>query len=200
MFFSVTTSLLLIALLLASTSLSAPLFTTTIKTLVGDFVGLQVEYQGIKVDQFLGIPFGVIPNRFEVAQPAPEITNFVATKQPPGCIQANVIDRPNGKGMFPLIPAPSFKRLIHGLVKPHNGPNLAAPEESQSEDCLKLNIFRPNAPTPPGGYAVMFWIYGGAFAIGYIGGSKELNYYDGTSMAANQNVIIVEANYRLSGW
>ena len=45
----------------------------------------------------------------------------------------------------------------------------------------------------------MFWIYGGTFTIGYIGGSKDINFYDGSSFVANQQVIIVEANYRLNG-
>ena len=41
----------------------------------------------------------------------------------------------------------------------------------------------------------MFWIYGGALQFGDAG----LAAYDGSSFAANQDVIIVTANYRTNG-
>ncbi len=61
------------------------------------------------------------------------------------------------------------------------------------EDCLFLNVWAPvNASNLP----VMFWIHGGGNTIGD-GGS-----YNGATLAANQNVIVVTINYRLGpfGW
>lgn len=66
----------------------------------------------------------------------------------------------------------------------------------QSEDCLYLNVFAPSQPPPSesDGYAVMVWIHGG----GLVAGSAAEAYFDGTSFAANQDVIIVTINYRLN--
>lgn len=63
----------------------------------------------------------------------------------------------------------------------------------ESEDCLYINIFAPD--TPGKEKVVMFWIYGGALEFGYAGNSL----YDGTSFAANHDVIVVAANYRTNG-
>jgi len=62
-----------------------------------------------------------------------------------------------------------------------------------SEDCLYLNIWSPvNARNLP----VMFWIHGGGNSIGD-GGS-----YNGATLAAKRNVVVVTINYRLGpfGW
>lgn len=64
-------------------------------------------------------------------------------------------------------------------------------EEPQDEDCLFLNIWTPgldNARRP-----VMVWIHGGAFNLG--SGSSPM--YDGSSLAARGDVVIVTINYRL---
>ncbi len=63
-----------------------------------------------------------------------------------------------------------------------------------SEDCLSLNIWTPDvsgnpAPAPP----VMVWIHGGSF----INGSGAIPWYDGSSLAARGDVVIVTINYRL---
>ena len=41
----------------------------------------------------------------------------------------------------------------------------------------------------------MFWIYGGNLQFG----SNSVFEYDGTSFVANQDVIIVQPNYRTNG-
>jgi len=70
-----------------------------------------------------------------------------------------------------------------------------------NEDCLYLNVYAPRfAPgqVPKDGAAlpVMLWIHGGGNTIGHAG------YYDGGNLAAQENVIVVTANYRLGpmGW
>lgn len=66
-------------------------------------------------------------------------------------------------------------------------------EESQSEDCLFLNIWSPgpdNSRRP-----VMVWIHGGAFNRG----SGSNPNYSGFNLAKRGDVVIVSINYRL-GW
>lgn len=58
------------------------------------------------------------------------------------------------------------------------------------EDCLYLNVFKPSSSssTPR---AVLVWIYGGGFSSG------SIQSYDGTALAAAEDVIVVMGNYRL---
>jgi para-nitrobenzyl esterase len=58
----------------------------------------------------------------------------------------------------------------------------------ESEDCLYMNIYTPGAE---GKRPVMVWIHGGA----YIQGSA--NEYDGATLAAENDVVVVAINYRL---
>lgn len=63
-----------------------------------------------------------------------------------------------------------------------------------SEDCLVLNIYAPlDEPTDHRPRPVLVWIHGGAFIMG--AGSQPL--YDGTSFAANHDIVVVTINYRL---
>ncbi|XP_070551024.1 cocaine esterase-like [Ptychodera flava] len=62
--------------------------------------------------------------------------------------------------------------------------------ESQSEDCLYLNIYAPQ--TGADKLPVMVWIHGGGLVIGS-GGTG----YNGTALAAIGDVIVVTINYRL---
>jgi carboxylesterase type B len=64
---------------------------------------------------------------------------------------------------------------------------------SESEDCLYLNVFTPasnSSKAEP--KTVMVWIFGGALQFG----SASVPTYDGTSFAANQDVVLVAINYR----
>ena len=65
----------------------------------------------------------------------------------------------------------------------------------ESEDCLYLNVYAPSTPPPLGGYAVMFWIYGGSLQFGTAGQPG----YDGSSFASFEDVIVVTTNYRTNG-
>lgn len=61
---------------------------------------------------------------------------------------------------------------------------------SQSEDCLSINVWRPqDAADLP----VMVFIYGGAF----IEGASASPLLNGAQLAASQNVVVVSFNYRL---
>lgn len=67
-------------------------------------------------------------------------------------------------------------------------PPLCAPQTDGKEDCLYLNVYKPTAASK---LPVLVWIHGGGFSVG---GSR---YFDGTSLAKNNNVIVVTLNYRL---
>ncbi|MDK2865999.1 MAG: para-nitrobenzyl esterase [Clostridiales bacterium] len=60
----------------------------------------------------------------------------------------------------------------------------------ESEDCLTVNIWRPDHPQKK--LPVIVWIYGGAFTVGE---SSDAT-YDGSSFAAN-DVMYISFNYRL---
>lgn len=63
----------------------------------------------------------------------------------------------------------------------------------ESEDCLYLNVYAPakGKELKP----VLFWLYGGDLKEGTA--MQEL--YDGSSFAANQDVVFVSPNYRING-
>jgi len=75
-----------------------------------------------------------------------------------------------------------------------SGPGISKdlePVGPQSEDCLFLNVWTPalNKAARP----VLFWVHGGAFSMG----SASEPMYDGGSLAARGDTVIVSINYRL---
>ncbi|XP_041459797.1 acetylcholinesterase-like [Lytechinus variegatus] len=66
--------------------------------------------------------------------------------------------------------------------------------ESQSEDCLYLNIWTPH-PQPTNA-PVMVWFHGGGFVIG----SSSKASYEGHALCGYHGVILVNTNYRLNGF
>lgn len=63
----------------------------------------------------------------------------------------------------------------------------------QGEDCLRLNIWTP--ATDSGKRPVMVWLHGGGYSAG---SGQELPSYDGTSLAATEDVVVVTVNHRLN--
>jgi para-nitrobenzyl esterase len=61
-----------------------------------------------------------------------------------------------------------------------------------SEDCLVLNVWRPESARPGAKLPVMVWIHGG----GFVGGSGASPNTSGAQFA-RQGVLLVSANYRL---
>jgi len=63
-----------------------------------------------------------------------------------------------------------------------------------SEDCLYLNVYRPNKPAPPGGFPVMVFVYGGSWKEG---SSSFILYWGDKDISIAEDVILVTINYRL---
>ena len=68
-----------------------------------------------------------------------------------------------------------------------------APPPAWNEDCLQLNIWRPDRGDGTTRRPVMVWFHGG----GLVQGSAVDPLYDGKGLATNGNVVVVTANYRL---
>jgi carboxylesterase type B len=129
------------------------------------------------VNKFFGIPYAAPPTRFLPSeQPQPWNSTFDATtKSDSACYQNYIYSNDTKDNLLKLVIGPG-----------------SAPEET--EDCLTLDLFAPATASNDTGRAVLFWVYGGSYRTG---SNSNIN-YDGTSLAANQDVILVSPNYRLN--
>ncbi|GAB7329379.1 hypothetical protein MBLNU13_g01165t1 [Cladosporium sp. NU13] len=124
---------------------------------------------------YLGVPFASSPPlRFAPpTSPKPWTEPLVAQKLPPACLQSF------GSGAV----AARTKEYF-------NNPGYEPPQES--EDCLYLNVFTPPDASPTNLKPVLFWLFGGNLAFG----TASLGYYNGSSLAVNEDVVVVVINYR----
>ncbi|XP_061578131.1 fatty acyl-CoA hydrolase precursor, medium chain-like [Cololabis saira] len=164
--------LMFVSSLCASADLHAPQVHTKLGSLRGEYVSVKGKETGVHA--YLGIPFAKPPLgpslRLAAPQPAEGWEGVRdATKQPPICIQSReiVLDLAEKFGQ-------SFTEL-----------------PDTSEDCLYLNIYTPAGKAPDAKLPVMVWIHGGGFALG------SASTYDGSAMAAYQDVVVVLIQYRL---
>ena len=102
-----------------------------------------------------------------------------------------------GRARFqpPVKPAPwtdPVPALAYGASSPQAGHDLRSPEP-QSEDCLFLNVWTPQANARQK-RPVMVYIHGGA----YSGGSGSDALYDGTNLCLRGDVVVVTLNHRLN--
>lgn len=164
----------LAALALACTSMAQDAATPAVTLSQGTFTGTttMVADASTPVMKFLGIPFADKVERWAPPKPAPTLAApMEANEEPAACIQQF-----SGTGA-----SRNF------TMKAFNNP---PPEES--EDCLTVNVFTTSMD---GSKPVMFWLYGGGLAFG----SNAMPAYDGSSFAANQDVVVVAPNYRTNG-
>ncbi|KAM4734643.1 fatty acyl-CoA hydrolase precursor, medium chain [Anableps anableps] len=147
-----------------------------VQTKLGRLRGQYVSVKGTEtgVHAFLGVPFAHPPLgptlRLAAPQP-PEGWQGLrdATKQPNMCIQN--------------------MDLVDELLEKLSGVTLEIPDIS--EDCLYLNIYTPANRAPDARLPVMVWIHGGGFMLG------SVSTYDGSALAAYQDVVVVLIQYRL---
>ncbi|XP_041854159.1 uncharacterized protein ces2b [Melanotaenia boesemani] len=145
---------------------------TKLGSLRGEYVRVKGKSSGVHA--FLGVPFAKPPVgpslRLTAPQPADAWEGVrEATKQPPMCIQ-NV-------------------EAVQDLLKKMDAGVLDLPDIS--EDCLYLNIYTPANRANNAKLPVMVWIHGGGFAMG------SASMYDGSALAAYQDVVVVVIQYRL---
>lgn len=147
---------------------------TVVKTTLGPVQGVRKTTKGRDVDVYYGIPFAKPPVgtlRFKPPLPAePWVAVRDAVSKPNSCFQT--LDT-------------SFNRFP--------GVEMWNPNTPMSEDCLYLNVWVPRGfgSQPP--RATMVWIFGG----GFWSGTSTLDVYDGSKLAATENVIVVSINYRV---
>ncbi|XP_072202209.1 fatty acyl-CoA hydrolase precursor, medium chain-like isoform X2 [Excalfactoria chinensis] len=138
--------------------------------------GYQVKVDAAErsVNVFLGLPFAkppVGPLRFSEPQP-PEPWKGVrdATSYPPMCLQ----DKELGQFESDFISTRKEKVILQ-----------------MSEDCLYLNIYTPVSTEKQEKLPVFVWIHGGGLAFG------SASPYDGSALAAFENMVVVAVQYRL---
>ncbi len=120
------------------------------------------------VQRFLGIPFA-----------APPLGDLrFAAPMPPERWAGELAAMAYGPG--PIQPVDGLSKTL-GLLD----------DFQQSEDCLTLNLFVPEAEGDA--RAVMVWLHGGAFQTGTASGPV----YDGAALARAGDVIVVTLNYRV---
>jgi para-nitrobenzyl esterase len=133
--------------------------------------GLLRGYMENNVHAFKGVPYGAStagPNRFMPPQKVKPWTG--------------VRDAVDWGGRAPQIVGGEPAEMIP-----------TDPRETQSEDCLMLNIW---TPSPGNGQRrpVMVWLHGGGFASG----SGSYSIYEGRELAQKHDVVAISVNHRLN--
>ena len=163
------------ALILILINVCAVAEDVTVVTSLGDITGeveeLTFDGTSFNLTKFLGIPFAEPPTgvrRFNKPIKKNSLNgNFIAKTMPPICIQNSAM-------------------LLQIGVDPNS--------LNQSEDCLYLNIYIPGSGPvdKTRNLAVMIWIYGGGFQMGY------QDFFEAKNLAGLNDIILVLFNYRVS--
>ncbi|SMC73411.1 carboxylesterase family protein [Kibdelosporangium aridum] len=91
-----------------------------------------------------------------------------------------------GQSSGQICPQPR-SRLAHVMGAPHD-------VRPQGEDCLNLSITTP--ALDDGRRPVMVWLHGG----GFMSGAGLFDWYDGSALSAEGDVVVVSVNYRLGAF
>ena len=158
-----------------------------LKTTLGDVIGERKPVgSGLPmVEVFYGIPYARPPvgaRRFRAPLPSD-----------PWC----------GSPLDGTVRPAACWQLIDTSFDQFAGVNMWNPTTNRSEDCLYLNIWRPDSRTGSGRgkssnpkhshRAIMVWIHGGAFLTG----SATLEQYEPSQLVIRENVVVVTIGYRL---
>ncbi|KAE8149098.1 Alpha/Beta hydrolase protein [Aspergillus avenaceus] len=178
----------LLSLLAIPLALAAPAKrddpTVTISSPSGTIIG-----SAGKVESFNGIPFAQPPTGSLRLKPPQALDSSLGTFQATGAAKAcpqfffstDTSEFP-GSVVGKLINNPLFQTITNA-----------------GEDCLNLNIRRPQGTTPESKLPVLVWIFGGGFELG----SSAM--YDGaplvsSSIDLDMPIIFVAMNYRVGGF
>ncbi|XP_040592499.1 pyrethroid hydrolase Ces2e-like [Mesocricetus auratus] len=168
---AVTCGLLLLFLHVQGQDSNSPIRNTHTGQVRGRLV--HVKDTEVDVHTFLGIPFAkppVGPLRFAPPEPTEPWSGVRdGNSYPAMCLQNDDMMNSEGLKMIKLI----------------------MPPISMSEDCLYLNIYTPTHAHEGSNLPVMVWIHGGALVVGMA------SMYDGSMLAAIEDVVVVTIQYRL---
>ncbi|CAH2253936.1 jg1179, partial [Pararge aegeria aegeria] len=89
-------------------------------------------------------------------------------------------------------PYPKFDQIYEADDDSFICPQVEGNDVIGTLDCLRLNIYVPSNATSKNRLAVLVYIHGGSYNVGY--GSR---YYYGPKYLIRHNVIVVQMNYRL---
>ncbi|ENN80248.1 hypothetical protein HUJ04_012240 [Dendroctonus ponderosae] len=146
----------------------------------GKILGIELSKARVqKIMAYFGIPYAQPPVgnlRFAppVTNPLPEwkdVRNY--SSYLPGCLQVKEDYKDSELPFLQLLTDEKLPTVV-------------------SEDCLYLNIFVPNAPKPPQGYATIIWIHPGNFTTGLP------SIWNPHTLVYRQRVIIVTFAWRLN--
>ncbi|KAE8392921.1 hypothetical protein ETB97_006143 [Aspergillus alliaceus] len=160
----------------SGTATADPTVTMSAGVVIGTtFSATNLPSSTATANAYLGIPFAKSPpERFSPPQdPVPWSSPLLAQTPAPGCIAQNL----TGSDKTAL----DYTPILH-----------ISDEVEQSEDCLYLNVYAPPDASPSNLKEVMFWVYGGNLMFG----DSNLPFYNGTSFAVNEDVVVVSHNYR----
>lgn len=143
--------------------------------------------RGAGASAFLGIPYGgdTSLHRFQPArapQPWAGIRDCVAYGE--RAFQGSMGAGPRPGAAVNM----DFVRFLGSLFS-----STGKPESGESENCLFLNVWTPEA-TRRAKRPVMVWLHGGGFAMG--SGGSEIN--DGHALCRRGDVVVVSINHRLN--
>ncbi|EAU92417.2 carotenoid ester lipase [Coprinopsis cinerea okayama7 len=153
----------------------------------------QINVTGVRndtVDKFLGIPYAQVPIgdlRFRLPVNISSYNqSFDASSYGYTCINQNSSS------------STSLVSVVASIAGDIIGDD--DPTTPQSEDCLTVNVIRPNADTNSS-HPVLVWIYGGGFE-----GGSTIGYDDLTttlvqrSVAIGKPIVLVSMNYRMNAF
>lgn len=140
------------------------------------------------IDTFSGIPFAEPPTGSLRLKPPVSLTTGLGTVSATG----------TAKSCPQLVFSDSLNSLT-GIIGILLDTPLLQTSNNAGEDCLTINIYRPNGASPTSKLPVLFWIYGGGFEFG------ATSSYNGTAVVENAiasgtPLIFVSVNYRVGGF
>jgi len=154
----------LAAYVLALASMATAVAAVTVDTSFGQVAGTTSN----GVDSFLGIQYAAAGKRFARS-------TLIESQQP-------------------LINATSYGPYCYQSIPPGSDQAFSVyTSQPQDEECLHLNIWRPENTTSSSLLTTMVFIHGGGFQLG--SGAEPL--YTGANLAREHGVVVVTLNYRL---
>jgi len=160
---------------------AAPVVTPVVETTAGKVRGRRIQ----GVSQFLGVPYGGDTRAFRFRPP-------LAPKPWAGVRDCLALGHqaPQMEGAPRVGPINLDSEFVKQVRAAGREGKLVG---NESEDCLVLNVYTPDASSRRK-RPVMVWLHGGGYAIGSSGDPQ----YDGSRLVRRGDVVVVGINHRLN--